>query len=182
MNQVPGGTRSQNKAMSKDKKQLIVLGGLGAVLAAVLVAQFGGGDEEAGGTPGAAATPAVALAQSDPSAVAAAPTEFLPGEENEALSARGIGVRKNPFGEFWASDEPEVEEAVAPVAPPPSMTVNGTLTSGKTPIAIIDGQVRHVGDVISGWTLVGVEQRSVRMRSPTGATKTYEMPLLPGSR
>ena len=181
MNQVPGGTRSQNKAMSKNKMQLIVLGGLGAVLVGVLVIQFGGG-EEGGGAPGAVATPAVALAQTSPSAASTAPTEFVPGEENEALSARGIGVRKNPFGEFWASDEPEVVETVAPVAPPPSMTVNGTLTSGKTPIAIIDGQVRHVGDVISGWTLVGVEQRSVRMRSPTGATKTYEMPLLPGGR
>lgn len=180
MNQIPGGTRAQARGMSKEKKQLLVLGVLGVVLVGVVVVQFGGGGEE--GASAASATPAVALAKPDANLPAAGPTDIVPAADNEALVAPGIGVRKNPFSEFWKSDEPVAEETAAPVVPPPSITVNGTLTSGKTPIAILDGQVRHIGDVVSGWTLVGIEQRSVRMRSPTGATKSYEMPLLPGGR
>jgi hypothetical protein len=165
--------------LSKEKKQLFALGGLGVVLVGVLVVQFGG---EAEPDPGAPVAPPVAQAQTAAQPGAVPAIVGAPAEPNDALLGEGIGVRKNPCSSFWQTDEPAAEEPEAPLAPPPAVTVNGTLTSGKTPIAIINGQVHHLGDVISGWTLVAIDARSVRLRSPGGATLTADMPLLPGSR
>lgn len=178
MNDFPGG--AQGHGMSKDKKQLIVLGALGVVLAGVLSSQFGG-EDGASAAAGTVESPAVVQAQT--TAPSAAPE--VAGEtadENPALTSDGIGVRKNPFASFWAAEETSAPVQEAPLVPPPSITVNGTLTSGKTPIAILNGQVRRIGEQISGWTLVAIDARSVQLRSPTGSVMTANMPLLPGAR
>ena len=163
------------KKPSKDKKQLVILGVLSVVLVVVLSSQFSGDDGDAA---------QAASADSAAAATGAAPvgdlSEIVETDvpDNEVLS-RGDGedgIKRSPFESFWNSAAP-VEKTIEEL-PPPSITVNGTMTSGRRPIAVIDGQTRYLGDMISGWRLVGIDSRRVSLESPTKSVVHVEMPLL----
>jgi hypothetical protein len=167
------------KGMTKQKKQLVVLGALCLVLVAVLAVPSGNSEEEIPEEPeaGAPENPAAPAAAEAPATTAPAPAPA-----NEALSADEVegsddeGLMRSPFESFWAMTKP-VETKVDDL-PPPAVTLNGTLTSGRTPAAVIDGQTRFVGDVIQGWTLEAIGSREVTFISPGKNRATIRMPLL----
>ena len=188
---------AQAAASSKQKKQVLVLGGLMAVLAVVLFIQFGGKSPDAAPAamaleqPGAAAAPATpdagapAPAPADPNAVAgapAAPVVPTPAPvDNPVLShpVEGDGLVHSPFSNFW--NVAQTGGGATPVAAAPTVTLNATMPSSTRPLAIIDGELHFVGDSIGGWELADVQARSIVLRSPANATITIEMPLLSGS-
>ena len=160
---------------SKQKKQLMVLGLLSVVLALVLGSQFAGGEGDAD-VPVAAAetvsvTPGVEVAGSSSSAPVSVP-------DNRALTSGGSSaeVKRSPFESFWSSSTP-IETTVEDI-PAPSVTLNGTMTSGKTPVAVIDGKTRFLGDFVQGWRLVSIGSREIGLESPTKAVVSVQMPLL----
>lgn len=182
-----GSRRGAQQGASKQKKQLMVLGFLAVTLGVVLTIQFGGdGDGEAMASTNAAAGSGASVLSGISQAQAAQPASVTPGElspDNAVLVAAGESVRANPFASFWSTDEPEeiVEEAVV-VLPPPNVTLSATMTSGRSPVAYVDGQIRRLGDVIGGWTLFDIGPRQIRLRSPDGNETTIAMPLLDAGR
>ncbi|GJM22552.1 MAG: hypothetical protein DHS20C15_24670 [Planctomycetota bacterium] len=178
---VPKATPAQLAKAGKERKQLFVLGGLALAFVAVLVIQFGGSSGKGQSTP----DDEPLAAASTPGASAPAPT--LSGtqvEDNSALSesSEAEAVSRSPFAAFWKSgDTPEDEVSTdEPELPPPAIRLDGTLTSGDNPKAFIDGQLRSLGDIVGGWTLVGVASREVTLRSPTKRVVTVTMPKVPG--
>ena len=57
-------------------------------------------------------------------------------------------------------------------------TLGMTLPASTRPLAIIDGRMHFVGDVIQRWTLVEVRPRAVVLQSPSQERLVVEMPLL----
>ena len=64
---------------------------------------------------------------------------------------------------------------------PPVVTLNATLPSDTRALAVIDGELYFVGDMVQGWELSDVQPRRIMLRSPSKATVTIDMPLLAGS-
>jgi hypothetical protein len=183
----------------KQKKQLMILGGLVAALGVVVAIQFGGkdGDAEAAQTGDAAATaqtlatdPAAAAAAAGlpAPATAAAPAPVAPikVEDNSVLSApvEAEGLLRSPFASFWnvasAGTKTPAGGGVPEIAPP-AITLNATMPSPQRGLAVIDGEMHTVGDIIQGWELAEVLERRIVLRSPSKATVTVDMPLLTGS-
>lgn len=161
---------------SKNKNQLIMLGGLVAVLAVVLSSQFSGEEETA-----SAATPALDTAVGGIQDSASRITEaqgLVAVPDNAALgsAASDTGVKKSPFESFWSVDAP-IETTIEEI-PAPSITLNGTMTSGRNPVAVIDGKTRYVNDIVQGWRLVSIGSREVGLESPTKSVISVAMPLL----
>jgi hypothetical protein len=180
------------------KTQVLVLGGLLAVLGVVIAVQFGGGDPASGpvasatsappdvgaaqpsvapAAPSAPATPATsaAPAPSSPSAVADNPVLSEPLEDE--------GLSRSPFTSFWnVAREGAVAGAVVPAIAPPSITLNATMPSDTRALAVIDGELHFVGDLIQGWELAEIGTRRIVLRSPDRSSVTFEMPLLSGAR
>ena len=164
---------SQN---SKSKRQAFLLGGLLVVLVIVLVVQFSEAEDAMASTAPSFVTAKQGLEQSlmpvdDAESMVAVPV-------NEALSAESAenSVMNSPFENFWNVDEP----GVAPTddIPVPSVMLNGTLTSGRKPVAVIDGQTRFINDMVQGWRLVSIGSREVVLESVDQRVMTVEMPLL----
>ena len=82
---------------------------------------------------------------------------------------------RNPFTSFWNRDTGQGE--VAAMVPPPSIVLGMTIPGGNRPVAVIDGQLHFVGDLVQGWTLEAVHPRSVVLRSPISEQLVVEMPL-----
>lgn len=162
---------------SKEKKQLMMLGVLGVVLVVVLSSQFSGAEGEDANASAAAATPTAAEAAATLAAAPAGLESSVPDNAVLASADGDAGIKSNPFESFWNTAAP-VETTTIDELPPPSVTLNGTLTSGRKPVAVIDGQTRYLGDMISGWRLVGIGSRRVNLESPTKSLVTIEMPLL----
>ena len=175
----------------KQKKQLLALGSLVAVLAIVLFVQFGGNSPEGEPVAQAAEQPAVVasgapMAGADPASAAPASSSPIsmeaPGDNPVLIKPVDGGLVRSPFTNFWNAS---ARTGGAPKAQPemaaPTVTLNATMPSAVRPIAIIDGQLHYVGDVIGGWTLTDVQARSISLRSPTKSVMTVEMPLLPGA-
>jgi len=162
---------------SKEKKQLMMLGVLGVVLVIVLSVQFSGaeGEEAQAGTQpeGEVAAAAGGLVAAQPAGLESS----IPDNPVLASTSADQGIKSNPFESFWNTEAP-AESTTIDELPPPSVTLNGTLTSGRKPVAVIDGQTRYLGDMISGWRLVGIGSRRVNLESPTKSLVTIEMPLL----
>ncbi len=173
----PNADLVSSQGASKEKKQLVVLGVLVAVLAVVMGAQFSSAEDGV-----ASAQPALAEAvtglEGSVERINEGKDMLSEVPDNQALSnASGDqGVKKSPFQSFWSSDQP-IETTVEEI-PAPSVTLNGTITSGRKPVAIIDGQTRFIGDQISGWRLKDIGSREVKLESPTKAVVTVAMPLL----
>lgn len=162
--------------MAKDKKQLLVLGGLSLVLLAVMAMQFG--DDGAAPESAPESMPVAAAATSLPGApeAVARPAEPV---SNPVLSAdpTGGGVNDGVLESFWDVATPM--EAKVEEAPPPSITVNATLISpGASPLAVIDGRLHRAGDTIGGWSISEIGVRQVSLRSPSDRAVTVSMPLL----
>jgi hypothetical protein len=177
-------SEAAKRGASKQKKQLAVLGVLGLVLVAVVVTQVSdpGGDSAADTPVAEALTGAEGAPVADASGSSSSP---LSVPDNEALSAAGDGesVKRNPFQSFWNSDA-SIEATVQEI-PAPSVTLNGTMISDKNDknkdgksVAIIDGQIRLLGDLIQGWKLVSIGSREIGLESPTKAVVSVQMPLL----
>ena len=162
---------------SKEKKQLMVLGVLGIVLVVVLSAQFSGAEGEDAQAAGPA--DASAGAPSEPAAeTPASLTSSVPDNAVLASAAADPGIKSSPFESFWNTGVPAETATPIEELPPPSVTLNGTLTSARRPVAVVDGQTRYIGDMISGWRLVNIGSRRINLESPTKSLVTIEMPLL----
>jgi hypothetical protein len=163
-----------SQGMSKDKKQLVVLGALAAVLVLVLGSQFSGSDDE-GVVDDPTATAMVADTGAPVAVDGGSSLDLVP--DNAALSAAGSGgLERNPFKSFFSEAAP-IDTSVQEI-PPPSVILNGTLTSGKTPVAVIDGKTLFEGDLIQGWRVVRIGTREVGLESPNRDRVSISMPLL----
>jgi len=189
----------------KQKKQLMILGGLVVVLGIVMAIQFGGSHPDAdaaaltppsdpasvaqqlAGDPAAAAAaagmpPPAAPAPSAPSA----PTG--PVTDNPVLSSpvEGEGLLRSPFAGFWNGAVPAggsgAVSGLASDIAPPSFVLNATMPSAQNPLAVIDGEVHGVGDIIQGWQLTEVQARRILLTSPSRAMVSLDMPLMSASR
>jgi hypothetical protein len=175
----------------KQKKQLLMLGGLVAVLGVVVAVQFGGSEP----TPEVAALAqdpaAIAAASSAPEAGAAAASSPQPAaptsnvSDNPVLSqpVEAESLPRSPFANFWnvaASGGSAVAGPLPDIAPP-VVTLNATLPSDTRALAVIDGELYFVGDMVQGWELSDVQPRRIMLRSPSQAMVTIDMPLLAGS-
>lgn len=180
------------------KMQVIILGGLLAVLGVVIAVQFGGGDPASapvasalGAPPGAGAAPpsAAPAASSAPATGGAtavpAPSSPTAVADNPVLSQplAEEGLSRSPFTSFWnVAREGAAAGSVVPAIAPPSITLNATMPSDSRALAVIDGEMHFVGDVIQGWELAEIGARRIVLRSPDRASVTFEMPLLSGVR
>ena len=111
---------------------------------------------------------------------------MVPGPDSLAARERIAQIRRsedaatiqNPF--FYHSGEEvefELEDSDEPIdTSMPTMELSG-LMGGQTPLAIINGQMRRVGDTIeNGWVLVKIEPvaRCVIVRGPDGREVTID--------
>jgi hypothetical protein len=190
----------------KQKKQLMILGGLVAVLGIVMAIQFGGSHPDAAAaalaqSPSDSAGIAQQLA-SDPAAAAAAagmpapaaPAQSAPStpsgpvSDNPVLSSpvEGEGLLRSPFAGFWNGAIPSggsgAVSGLASDIAPPSFVLNATMPSAQNPLAVIDGEVHTVGDFIQGWQLTEVQARRILLTSPSRATVALDMPLMSGAK
>jgi hypothetical protein len=56
------------------------------------------------------------------------------------------------------------------------------MPSAQNPLAVIDGEVHGVGDIIQGWQLTEVQARRILLTSPSRAMVSLDMPLMSASR
>jgi len=192
---------------NKQKKQLLMLGGLVVMLGIVIAVQFGGSEPEATAEALAPPPDPAAIAQelaTDPAAAAAALGEEAPAApaasspasvasgssvaDNPVLSepvageAEGEGLLRSPFANFWSVATPAATTGEVVEIAPPSIILNATLPSAHRALAVIDGEMHFVGDVVQGWEVAEVLERRIVLRSPSQATVTIEMPILVGPR
>ena len=160
----------------KQKKQLIMLGGLAAVFVAVMMTQFGGPKPEY-----EVAALAVAPDAVQPVTDAAPSPDAPEAKDNPVLSAPSSdeGLKRSPFSNFW--NGPSSNSTAVPDATAPSVTVNATMPSATKGMAVIDGELHFVGDTIGGWQLAEVRPRAIVLRGPTANSQVViDMPLLVG--
>ncbi|MHC4844832.1 MAG: hypothetical protein ACYTCU_01585 [Planctomycetota bacterium] len=170
-----GGDKPEN---AKQKKQLIMLSGLAVLLVAVLFIQFSGSEPE---------YEAAALAEVDLEDVDSeskdgteAVVESSMAKENPVLlqSEDEDGLLRNAFSNFW--DNQSADEGPVVELTPPSIKLSGTMPGDGRAIAIIDGRIRFVGDMIDGWELSEILTRAVVLKGPTDTTITIDMPVIFG--
>jgi hypothetical protein len=179
---------------NKQKKQLMFLGGLAAVLGVVLFIQFGGSSPSGGpvaqameqpAADGSAAAAAPAAQPGSPAGASSVPLLSEAPIDNPVLikGVEGLGFTRSPFTNFWnvSGKTGTATKGGTPDMAAPAVTLTATMPSTVRPMAVIDGQLHFVGDSIGGWTLTDVQSRSVMLRSPTKALVTIDMPLLTGS-
>ena len=164
----------KSKGSTRQKKQFAALGLLSAVLVVVLVLQLRQGEAE---------YEVAALSQDAVNAVpdpaeeeASLPAEPV-AQDNPVLSGppAEIELERNPFTSFWSQEANG--GATAASVPPPSVVLGITIPGGERPVAVIDGQLRFVGDLVQGWTLEAVRPRAIVLRSPTREEFVVEMPV-----
>ena len=197
--------KSAKSDAAKQKKQLMILGGLVVVLGIVMAIQFGGKKDDAAaeaatappsdpasvaqqlaGDPAAAAAAAGMPAPAAPAPAApAAPPRAV--SDNPVLSSpvEGEGLLRSPFAGFWNVTMPSGGGAAVSVGSdvaPPNMVLNATMPSAQHPLAVIDGEMHYVGDIIQGWQLTEIQARRILLTSPSRATVAVDMPLMPAAR
>ncbi len=181
--------KNSRRDAGKQKKQLLMLGGLVVVLGAVVAVQFGGSEpglEVAAlaqePAPDVAAAPAAPDAA--PAAAASSPAPATSVADNPVLSqpVPGDSLPRSPFSNFWNVASTGTTSGPLPEIAPPSVTLNATLPSETRALAVVDGELFFVGDTIQGWELADVQERRIVLRSPSQAMVTIEMPLLSGVR
>jgi len=169
------------------RKQLIVLGGLTAVLALVIFMQFGGSEPAQAATAAAPAAETVAPVPGAATETAAAAAEGVevateqPVEDNPVLSEPFDGsLTRSPFASFWSTATGGASSTAATDVPPPAVRLEATMPANRQPLAVIDGRLHFVGDSIQGWRLAEIRSRAVVLESPALASFTVEMPVLVG--
>ena len=164
----------KTQGWSKQKKQFVALGALTLMLVVVVVFQFR--DKETDYQVAALAEDAVAApveAQAE-----AAPAEPAPAAQDNAVLSQAPAepeLARNPFTSFWQREA--TDSNVASSYPRPTVALGITIPGGERPVAVIDGELRFVGDLVQGWTLESVQARSVVLRSPAQEQLVVEMPL-----
>ena len=164
----------KTQGWSKQKKQFVALGALTLMLVVVVVFQFR--DKETDYQVAALAEDAVAApveAQAE-----AAPAEPAPVAQDNAVLSQAPAepeLARNPFTSFWQREA--TDGNVASSYPRPTVALGITIPGGERPVAVIDGELRFVGDLVQGWTLESVQARSVVLRSPAQEQLVVEMPL-----
>jgi hypothetical protein len=183
---VKNADKSAKPSNGKQKKQLIMLGGLSAVFAAVLAIQFSGTEAEPAVAAMTAPAPAPATGTPDVAAAAEAPSGTpIPVAKDNTVLAEPLAdatIKRSPFSNFWNNAPKATTSSVVPTLNAPTITLNATMPSDVAGIAVIDGQLHFVGDSIQGWSLAEVSPRSVTLRAPAGETVVVDMPLLVGKR
>jgi hypothetical protein len=167
---------------AKQKKQLLVLTGLSAVFAAVLAIQFSGDGKETFEV-AALAEPATTSPEGGTESESEAPAVAVPvAKDNPVLSkpTSDVPPARSPFSNFWNVAPTGTTTEGMPALAAPSITVNATMPSETSGLAIIDGELRITGDMIQGWQLAEVHPRSVMLRAASGETVVVNMPLLAG--
>jgi len=170
---------AKTQGWSKQKKQFVALGALTLLLAVVIGMQFRESETEYQ----VAALSEDAVAVTDAPAVeeSAAPAE-PEAQDNPVLSQAPAEpvLASNPFTSFWNRESSD-RTAAPSTFPAPSVVLGITIPGGDRPVAVIDGELRLVGDVVQGWRLEEVHARSVVLRSPAQEQLVVEMPLFQGS-
>ncbi|MHC5209511.1 MAG: hypothetical protein ACYTG2_02190 [Planctomycetota bacterium] len=160
---------------SKQKVQLTVLGGLSLLLVVVVVMQTGGSETEY--EVAALAADAMIAPEAEVESDVVVAEEETRALDNPVLSQPPPegGLTRNPFENFWNRDEtgPEAVQRL----PPPQIALGMTLPGTMRPLAVIDGQMRFVGEIIQGWTLAEIRPRAVVLQSPAEERLVVEMPL-----
>jgi len=172
------------KGEGKPNKQLIILGGLVAMLGVVLISQFSGDDEKASASTAPIEVDEAAVADAR-AEVAADGNRNIVGNAVLSQASGADALNDGVFKSFWNVATPVVVEVKQ--TPPPSITIDGTLTpadgedSGAR-LAVIDGRIRREGELIGGWALASIQRRAVTLRSSSNQLITVSMPILgPGS-
>lgn len=169
---------ANQEAASTQKKQVIMLSGLAVLLIAVLFMQFSGSKPEFE----AAALMDIDLEglENDIEDGEADFSEPTVAKENPVLlqTSEDDALLRNAFSNFWdnasADDGPVVELT------PPSAKLSGTMPGAQRGIAIIDGRISFVGDMVDGWEISEILSRQVVLRGPTGVTAVIDMPVIFG--
>ena len=184
----PKGRGVPNQAVARTKKkqavQLVIMLGLLAVLVFVWVPLMGD-DETAAASTASLAPAAGAASANDTSAAApagAGSVEAL-AKENDVLSGapNPDGLIRSPFANFWKNATGTPEVPVEEIKPP-TVKLTATAPGGPMPIAVLDGQLRYVGDAVQGWELSSISERRIELRSPNNTSISVEMPLLQASK
>ena len=164
----------KTQGWSKQKKQFVALGALTLLLVVVLGLQLR--DKETDFEVAALAEDAVAApVEAQPEA---APAEPAPVAQDNAVLSQAPAeaeLTRNPFTTFWSREA--TDSNVASSYPAPTVVLGITIPGGDRPLAVIDGELHFVGDLVQGWTLESVQPRSVVLRSPAQEQLVVEMPL-----
>lgn len=184
----PKGRGVPNQAAARAKKkqtvQLVIMLGLLAVLASVWLPLMGE-DETAAASTAAPAPAAVAASSDDAASAAPADGESaeVPAQANDVLSGapNPDGLIRSPFANFWKNATGAPEVPVEEIKPP-TVKLTATASNGHVPIAVVDGQLRYVGDSVQGWELSSIGERRIELRSPNNTSISFEMPLLQATK
>ena len=182
-------------AMQKATLEKRIVIGLAAVFAGIMIAGpmrragvFGGRQagsidraspiERADVLQAAAKSVPESSAQPVSSASAGQQAEPRAATQKAAASYTASGLR-DPFKSLLpaspppaASPQPAAEARAKPVAPPPSLHVQGMIWGGPEPRAIIDGKVYRINDLVEGVTIIAIDQRGVEVEY-AGARRRY---------
>ncbi len=179
------------KAGKKQRRQLIVLGSLTAVLGLVISSQFSSDETPIVAQPKSGVAQAMTEDATESSGVDLVPVvieanpvlsrplaEFGADDDSEGGTEDGAELESDPFSAFWSTPT-EVQEIDVKLQPP-SINLSATLASQRLPVAVIDGRMHFVGDSIQGWNLEEIRERTIVLRSPSQDIHTVEMPVLYG--
>lgn len=169
---------ANREAASKQKMQIIMLSGLAVLLIAVLFMQFSGSEPEFE----AAALMDIDLEdlENDIEDGEADFSEPMVAKDNPVLlqTSEDDALLRNAFSNFW--DNASADEGPVVELTPPSAKLSGTMPGAQRGIAIIDGRISFVGDMVDGWEISEILSRQVVLRGPTGATAVIDMPVIFG--
>lgn len=164
----------KSNGWSRQKQQFVSLGVLSVVLVAVMVLQFRDGETD---FQVAALSQEAVLAGVEPptdEAAAAAPA-VVQGNPVLSQAPAELELTHNPFTSFWSRGTSDGSSEA--ISPRPSVVLGMTIPGGDRPVAVIDGELRFVGDLVQGWTLEAVHARAIVLRSPSQEQFVVEMPL-----
>jgi len=124
----------------------------------------------------------------------AAPLETVPAAPSQVTSATAApeaapltsasSVPEPPISQPAPDQTPAVEAMVTNVPPTslppkgsalPDFRLNGIIYTVTRPSAILNGKTVHVGDQVSGATVIGISRTEVTLRI-NGQRRTYELP------
>lgn len=167
--------KAASEGMDKQKKQLIVLGSLSVLLVLVLFMQLSDdADLDVAVLEGNVAQ----AFEGDETSEEPAEDEVVAGVDNPVLSepSEGETLKRDPFAAFWDNEAPaESEEVITEL---PVLRLDATMPHPRLPLAVIDGSLHFMGDVIQGWTIDQIGDRSITLRAPSNDTHTVQMPVL----
>ena len=172
--------KQTSASASGQKKQLVMLAGLAVVLVAVVALQFGEGSAPVAQALTADDGSSETVAASKPASTSGQAAQPLELSRNLALGASNDGtstLNSSAFDSFFSLSEP-VETGVEEL-PPPTILLSATLIGreGELDVAVIDGSLHYVGDMLQGWRIDSISSRAVSLRSSSNRVVNVAMPL-----